>query len=105
MRGGYADLRGPPYRYGAIDPTGLIVWPEVEPVPSPVPYLPSTDPLTLAAITSGDVYQMHIKDRWWREDAVRKLEDGDAPVALAIMQDLVDREHGLAYIIERALAP
>jgi hypothetical protein len=98
-------LAGSPYRYGAVDPTGLIVWPEAAPAPEPLPYLPSTDPLTLEAIESGDVYQMHIKDRWWREDAVREAEADNWSRALAIMRDLVDREHGLAYIIERALAP
>jgi hypothetical protein len=74
------------------------VWP-----PAPVPNLPSTDALTLAAIASGDVYQMYQKRRWWNEESVRVLKAGDTERALAILEDMADPAYGLDYIIERAL--
>ena len=76
---------------------------EPEPIPEAVPYLPSTDPLTQAAIASGDMAQIWPKRRWWNESAVRKLQTGDAAGALAILEDMADREHGLDYVIERLL--
>jgi len=68
-------------------------------VVAPQPVLPSTDPLTLAAIASGKVGQMQDKIRWWTEEGVRRLERGED--ALAIFRDLVDRDKGLLYHAER----
>ena len=65
--------------------------------------LPSTDAMTLAAIVSGNVYQMYQKRRWWNEESVRQLEQGNTVRALAILKDMADPAYGLDYIIERAL--
>ncbi|MFA6270877.1 MAG: M23 family metallopeptidase [Candidatus Paceibacterota bacterium] len=79
--------------------------PTPEPVPVPAPYLPSTDPLTLAAIASRDPKQMQPKARFWTEEATRKLEANDTADALAILHDIVNPSSGLMYSLERALAP
>jgi hypothetical protein len=75
------------------------VWP---PIP-PSLWLPSTDPLTLAAIASGEVYQMFVKRRWWNEFAVRQMKDGAFVRALAILEDMTTPVTGLDNIIEKAL--
>ncbi len=72
---------------------------EAQAAPEPQPYLPSTDPLTQAAVQSGSVGQMADKVRWWQEEAVRQLERGQD--ALPIMRDMVSRDNGLLYMLER----
>ena len=107
VRRGVPGQPRPTSAQGAIDPEPLLYWPEdavPEPEPSPEPYLPSTDPLTLAAIATGDMAQIWPKRRWWNEEGVRKLQTGDTAGALATLEDMATPVTGLDYVIERLLS-
>jgi len=80
-------VAGSAYLYGAIDPTGLIVWPPVVSTP-PVEWLPTTDPMTTGAATEKERY---VKIRWWMEQAVREEESGDADRARRIRLALIEQ--------------
>ncbi len=84
--------RGSRLQASAIDPEPLIVWPEPEvPEPSPQPtepYLPTNDPLTLAAKTPQERY---VKIRWWLEEADRQEQDNMPEYARAIRLALVEQ--------------
>jgi hypothetical protein len=65
-------VSGSPYKFGAIDPTGLIVWPANTPVPQ-VYYLPTNDPATMNAVGK----ERFVKIRWWLEEEERQRGDDD----------------------------
>jgi hypothetical protein len=83
--------RGSRDQAAAIDPEPLIVWPEAEapqPPPQPQLYLPTNDPLTLAAKTEKERYT---KIRWWLEEADRQDQDHMPEYARAIRLALIEQ--------------
>jgi len=74
------------------------------PQPEPAAWLPSTDTLTCDAVATGELAQIWPKRRWWNEQAVRDLENGQTDRALAILRDMATPGTGLDYVIEDLLS-